>query len=56
MIDKFFIFTFIFSCLILNADVREVKLGALPTLSPSGDMIVFNWNGDIWKVAATGGR
>ena len=39
----------------LYADSREVKMAASPVLSPDGSLLVFNWNGDLWKVSRKGG-
>ena len=38
------------------ASADEVLLPSQPNLSPDGSRIAFAWRGDIWTVAANGGR
>lgn len=40
----------------VNAERIDIKLAALPTLSPDGKTLVFNWHGYLWKVSAVGGK
>ena len=37
------------------AQKKLIQLQALPSLSPDGKELVFNWNGDLWKVSSEGG-
>ncbi len=34
----------------------NVDLPRYPSISPDGDEIIFSWRGDLWKVAASGGK
>lgn len=38
------------------AQAAPIKRTSLPTLSPDGSAMLFSWQGDIWRVARTGGR
>src|SRR5687768_3306408 len=40
----------------LTADASEpVRLASDPALSPDGNVLVFAWRGDLWRVPSTGG-
>ncbi|QVL29907.1 PD40 domain-containing protein [Telmatocola sphagniphila] len=41
-------------CQIAHA-AEPIRLPNNPSLSPDGKTLVFDWNGDIWSVASTGG-
>ena len=37
------------------ADGREtIQLAATPTLSPDGKVLVFSWDGDLWRAETRG--
>ena len=46
----------IFGAVCIGSARQQITLGAIPKLTPDGKTLVFNWNGDIWSVAITGGR
>jgi len=52
---KYFILSLLcFSQLITAKEF--IHLASLPKLTPSGNEIVFEWQGDIWKVSSKGGK
>ena len=38
------------------AEREAVQLGSVPTLSPNGKQMVFEYRGDLWSVAVKGGK
>ena len=43
--------------MLASAPARErIQLAAVPSVSPDGSRIAFNWDGDIWTAATGGGR
>src|SRR6476659_366468 len=38
-----------------NASAEPIKLANNPALSPDGNLLAFDWNGDIWTVPTSGG-
>ncbi len=39
-----------------SAHADLIKRVQYPSISPDGSMVVFSWQGDLWRVAAGGGR
>lgn len=40
----------------VSAERESIKLGSLPVLSPDGKRLVFEFRGDLWKAASSGGK
>lgn len=52
---------YVIACLVVlsttHLNAREmIRLPNNPALSPDGKTLVFDWNGDLWRVEGTGGR
>ena len=44
-----------FLCFTLGINAQESFFTLQPTLTPNGETIIFSYQGDLWKVASSGG-
>ena len=53
--NLFFVGLFMLACSYASAQ-QKVTFATHPTISPNADYVVFSFEGDLWRVDATGGQ
>ena len=49
-------FCFLIGCVVPGSAAETIRLPNSPALSPDGQWLAFDWNGDIWLASSAGGE